>query len=80
MVNKMDKQIDIERAWKDEAYRNSLTPEQLAQLPPNPAGEDELTEGELDDVSGGALPYCGTPTSQKPVTRAEMTGVFCTNA
>ena len=43
--------VDIERAWKDEAYRSSLTPEQLAAIPPNPAGE--LTEEDLEDVSGG---------------------------
>ena len=29
--------VDIERAWKDDDYRNSLTPPQLAQLPTNPA-------------------------------------------
>ena len=46
--------IDIARAWKDEEYRNSLTPEQLASLPPNPSGETELDEEELGSISGGA--------------------------
>ena len=63
----MDKPIDIERAWKDEEYRNSLTPEQIAKLPPNPSGDVELSEGELDEVSGGLLTAC--PTSVKPITR-----------
>ena len=45
--------IDIIRAWKDEAYRNSLTDEQRASLPPNPAGKIELTDGELGAVAGG---------------------------
>ena len=56
----MDKEIDIERAWKDEEYRKSLTPEQLAQLPPNPADHagDKvvLSEEDLESISGGALP------------------------
>ena len=51
----MEKEIDIERAWKDEEYRNSLTPEQLKDLPPNPAGEVELTEDDLESINGGIL-------------------------
>ncbi len=42
----------IIRAWKDSAYRNSLSAEELAQLPANPAGES-LTEAELSSVFGG---------------------------
>ena len=54
----MDKEIDIVRAWKDEEYRNSLTPEQLAQVPADPAGEAELNEEDLGNVSGGmGYPY-----------------------
>jgi mersacidin/lichenicidin family type 2 lantibiotic len=45
--------IDIIRAWKDEEYRLSLTPEQLAALPVNPAGQMELVEAELEEVAGG---------------------------
>ena len=45
--------IDIIRAWKDETYRNSLSAEQRAALPANPAGAIELTEAELDAVVGG---------------------------
>jgi mersacidin/lichenicidin family type 2 lantibiotic len=40
------------RAWKDSAFRNTLSDEELAQLPANPAGES-LTEAELDTVVGG---------------------------
>ena len=47
--------IDIARAWKDPEYRKTLTPEELASLPPNPAGEGELTEQELENVSGGRI-------------------------
>lgn len=59
----MDKDIDIERAWKDEDYRNSLTPEQLAQLPPKPAGVLELDEDALENVNGGIVPKAQGPLS-----------------
>ena len=43
----------IVRAWKDPEYRKSLTPEELASLPPNPAGDPEISAQDLDTVSGG---------------------------
>jgi mersacidin/lichenicidin family type 2 lantibiotic len=47
----------IIRAWKDEEYRKSLTDDQRARLPENPAGTmSELTEAELGMVEGGAMP------------------------
>jgi mersacidin/lichenicidin family type 2 lantibiotic len=48
------KKIDIIRAWKDEDYRNSLSAEELAGLPENPAGMIELTDGDLGKATGGA--------------------------
>lgn len=45
--------VDIARAWKDPEYRKTLTPEELASLPPNPAGAPELSDKELGEVSGG---------------------------
>ncbi|MCY7382914.1 MAG: mersacidin/lichenicidin family type 2 lantibiotic [Microcoleus sp. CAN_BIN18] len=50
--------IDIIRAWKDEDYRDSLTDEEKAQLPENPAGLIELTDEDMSSVSGGCS--CGT--------------------
>jgi mersacidin/lichenicidin family type 2 lantibiotic len=44
---------DIIRAWKDEAFRLTLTEEQLAALPPNPAGQIDLVDADLDVVAGG---------------------------
>jgi mersacidin/lichenicidin family type 2 lantibiotic len=44
--------LDIARAWKDEAYRQSLSSEELAQLPENPVGELELNDAELNSVQG----------------------------
>jgi mersacidin/lichenicidin family type 2 lantibiotic len=44
--------IDTVRAWKDEAYRQSLSDEQLRSLPTHPAGELELTDADLLAISG----------------------------
>lgn len=54
--------IDIIRAWKDEAYRKSLSKEQLAQLPANPAGSVELTPEEAAALQGGLGIACCTKT------------------
>jgi mersacidin/lichenicidin family type 2 lantibiotic len=54
--------IDIIRAWKDEAYRQSLSEAERASLPANPAGVVELTEAEAHAVEGtyGSTDPCGT--------------------
>ena len=44
--------IDIIRAWKDEEYRSSLSSEEQAMLPANPAGALELSDAELESVHG----------------------------
>jgi mersacidin/lichenicidin family type 2 lantibiotic len=44
---------DIIRAWKDAEYRMTLSEEERAQLPENPAGVIELTDGEMTLVGGG---------------------------
>jgi len=43
---------NIVRAWKDAAYRQSLSAQEQAILPANPAGEIELTDVELEAVFG----------------------------
>ena len=45
--------FDIVRAWKDDAYRQNLSAEQLTQLPANPAGELELSDADLAFIYGG---------------------------
>ena len=45
--------VDIARAMKDPEYRKSLTPEELASLPPNPAADPGLTATKLEGVTGG---------------------------
>ncbi len=49
----MSQNVDIERAWKDRRYFESLSPEQRAQVPPHPIGEIALTDTELEGVAGG---------------------------
>lgn len=36
--------VDVARAWKDSEYRESLSAEQRAQVPPNPAGTMNVTD------------------------------------
>ncbi len=53
----MAKEIKVEQEARlnDEAYRNTLTPEQLAKLPSKPADGSELSEEEMDGVTSGSL-------------------------
>ncbi|MBX7072133.1 MAG: mersacidin/lichenicidin family type 2 lantibiotic [Pirellulales bacterium] len=44
--------LDILRAWKDAAYRNSLSAAERAQLPASPAGAVELTAAEAATIDG----------------------------
>lgn len=62
----------IVRAWKDPAYRASLSEEERASLPESPSGRamTELEEDELTGISGGKRPpdysvdtfRCAAPT------------------
>jgi mersacidin/lichenicidin family type 2 lantibiotic len=45
--------VNIIRAWKDEAYRLSLSEAERAALPANPAGKIELSGSDLEQVVGG---------------------------
>ena len=44
---------DIIRAWKDKNFRDTLSVEQRAQLPTNPAGLVEIDDDQLLQVAGG---------------------------
>ncbi len=53
-------ELDIIRAWKDKTYRNSLSADELAQLPEHPAGAIELTDDELANIDGVSAPVTTT--------------------
>ncbi|MBE3557902.1 MAG: mersacidin/lichenicidin family type 2 lantibiotic [Ktedonobacteraceae bacterium] len=53
--------FDVVRAWKDEAYRRSLSAEERVQLPENPAGSFELSERDLESVYGALGPFGNGP-------------------
>lgn len=60
---------EIIRAWKDEAYRNSLSQAERAMLPENPAGIVELTGAELEAAAGGRyedLPFTASCSWTEP--------------
>lgn len=44
---------NIIQAWKNPAYRKSLSPEERAALPENPAGSVELSDADLTGIAGG---------------------------
>ena len=59
----MSKQ-QIIRAWKDQAYRRSLSAAERAALPENPAGRvdlDALTAAELAGINGGYYDHGSSP-------------------
>jgi len=45
---------DIIRAWKNPAYRNTLSPAEREALPANPAGTIEISDEILGQFAGGA--------------------------
>jgi mersacidin/lichenicidin family type 2 lantibiotic len=45
---------NIIAAWKNRQFRMGLNPEQLGQLPQNPAGAVELTAKDIEAVVGAA--------------------------
>jgi len=46
---------DVVRAWKDPAYRASLTQQQRSALPENPAGVVDLSDAELEATDGRGI-------------------------
>ena len=71
---------DIIRAWNDEDYRSTLSDEEKAKLPPNPAGEIELTDEELAQIQGGLdLGGCPPPITTITIGIISVTGT-CASA
>jgi mersacidin/lichenicidin family type 2 lantibiotic len=65
--------VDIIRAWKDSSYRRSLSKDQLAAMPANPAGAIELTDMEAAAIDGKmAFADCGGCHSHQPNCTANI--------
>ena|SRR5689334_24192653 len=71
--------VDIVRAWKDATYRASLSAEEQAQLPVNPAGIVELSDAELEAVHGaqGVPPAPGSAPTNVNNVRVDTSGLLC---
>jgi mersacidin/lichenicidin family type 2 lantibiotic len=50
----------IIRAWKDDDFRATLTEEEQALIPENPAGLGELSDAELEQLAGGITGCAGS--------------------
>jgi mersacidin/lichenicidin family type 2 lantibiotic len=77
--------VDIIRAWKDPIYRSTLSDEQLAGIPSNPAG-DALSDIETAMITGGAQDFQEVPDIPPPGSEGwfctisgECNGGFCCN-
>lgn len=80
---------DVIKAWKDPAYRNTLSPADREALPGNPAGGIEISDESLAHFAGGIYnpppntAFCPThyacPHTQFPVCSNVGCGsAFCT--
>jgi mersacidin/lichenicidin family type 2 lantibiotic len=69
------KREQIIRAWKDAAYRMSLSDTERATLPENPAGGIELSDAELD----GASAALGIPRTLECPTKLSCVTAECLN-
>lgn len=62
--------IDVIRAWKDAAYRQGLSENQLAGLPANPAGAVDLTAEEAAAIEGRlSSADCGPQCTTNPTAK-----------
>jgi mersacidin/lichenicidin family type 2 lantibiotic len=58
---------EIIRAWTDEEFYLSLSDQQRALLPQNPAGMIELNDDELGDIAGGSFTFTCWSNSPCPI-------------
>jgi mersacidin/lichenicidin family type 2 lantibiotic len=54
-LQRMLRQVNVIRAWKDPRYRETLTASEKAMLPPHPSGEVDLKDTQLDSSSARRL-------------------------
>ena len=66
--------VDVVRAWKDPAYRRTLTAEQVAALPAHPAGLVDLGDEDLAGARGGLAIGPGPMTTAPTCTQYSFIG------
>jgi mersacidin/lichenicidin family type 2 lantibiotic len=71
----MSRKIDVVRALKDAAYRESLGAEERALVPPSQAGHIELDDTELESVVGGL--FLASSDSNRSATVTNGSGGTC---
>ena len=73
--------VDVPRALRDREYYLSLSEEERAQVPEHPAGENELSEEDLESASGGSevIVDPGTTDCSQDPTRCttKYTAIYC---
>ena len=67
---------DIIRAWKDEAFRQSLDTNQQARLPEHPVGLIELHDEDLAEAAGGVT-FVWCLIVSYTVTSAIVSELYC---
>jgi mersacidin/lichenicidin family type 2 lantibiotic len=55
--------LQVVRAWKDQSYRNSLSAEQLAELPAHPSGTIEFDRTAVAAKTNGSKCQVPVPTT-----------------
>jgi mersacidin/lichenicidin family type 2 lantibiotic len=68
---------EVVRAWTDPDFREGLSAEVLATLPPNPAGAVELSDEDLGMVSGADVSITGTIWMCFPFPSGDTCGLIC---
>jgi mersacidin/lichenicidin family type 2 lantibiotic len=68
---------NIIRAWKDVRFRKTLTSEELALLPENPAGIIDLSDQDLSFATGGTT-VNSQCASYCPMTVCSACASLCT--
>jgi mersacidin/lichenicidin family type 2 lantibiotic len=69
--------IDVIKAWKDEAYRKSLSQDQLAQLEANPVAGLELSDEDMGAIAGGGGPTWGNSSGGPGGSPGPLTWTNC---
>jgi mersacidin/lichenicidin family type 2 lantibiotic len=65
---------DVLRAWKDDEFRNGLSPEDRAAIPARPVNEDgsQMSDEQLEQAAGGTTPGCAATAASIAYSVSEI--------